>query len=97
VVDALPFRLQLHLIAGESTAVGGATGTDPRRLHFAVRVASYWGVLEHLRGRGYREDRDEGDPRRVLALPHSVVGYPQLYLLDPNQHLIEINAARLDG
>ena len=94
------FRLgdrELHLIAGEGTAVHGAEGTDPRQLHFAVRVASYRGALEHLRGHGYREDADEGDPGRMLALPQSVVGYPQLYLLDPDRHLIEINAERLDG
>ena len=94
------FRLgdrELHLIAGEGAAPSATSGTDPRQLHFAVRVASYRGALEHLRGHGYREDRDEGDLRRVLALPHSVVGYPQLYLLDPDRHMIEINAARLDA
>ena len=94
------FRLgdrELHLVAGEAAAVHGVDGTDPRQHHFAVRVASYWGALEHLRRQGYREDADGGDPRRVLALPHSVVGYPQLYLLDPDRHLIEVNAASLDG
>jgi hypothetical protein len=25
-----------------------------------------------------------------------VVGYPQLYLLDPDRHLIAVNAERLD-
>jgi glyoxylase I family protein len=93
------FRLgdrELHLVAGEAAAVRGATGTDPRQLHFAVRVASYRAALEHLRGHGYREDAEEGDPGRVLALPRSVVGYPQLYLLDPDRHLIEVNAERLD-
>ena len=45
----------------------------------------------------YRDDTDEGDPKRMLSLPHSVAGYPQLYLLDPDRHLIEINAERLDG
>jgi hypothetical protein len=60
-------------------------------------VASFWRALEHLRDRGYREDAREGDPTRVLALPRSVVGYPQLYVLDPDRHLVEINAERLDG
>jgi glyoxylase I family protein len=93
------FRLgdrELHLIGGEGAAPEGAGDADPRRLHFAVRVASYREALAHLRGRGYREDADEGDPARVLALPRSVVGYPQLYVLDPDRHLIEINAERLD-
>jgi hypothetical protein len=62
-----------------------------------VRVASFWAALVHLRERGYREDAREGDPARVLALPRSVVGYPQLYILDPDRHLIEINAERLGG
>ena len=94
------FRLgdrELHLIAGEGAVPRGAEGTDPRQLHFAVRVASFWAALEHLREKGYREDPREGDPTRVLALPRSVVGYPQLYVLDPDRHLIEINAERLDG
>ncbi len=88
---------ELHLIAGEGAAPGGAGGADPPRLRFAVRVASFCGALEHLRDRGYREDAREGDPTRVLALPRSVVGYPQLYVLDPDRHLVEINAERLDG
>ena len=95
------FRLgdrELHLIAGEGTVPRGAEeGTDPRQLHFAVRVASFRAALEHLRERGYREDAREGDPTRVLALPRSVVGYPQLYVLDPDRHLIEVNAEKLDG
>jgi catechol 2,3-dioxygenase-like lactoylglutathione lyase family enzyme len=94
------FRLgdrELHLVAGEAAAVRGADGADPRQHHFAVRVASYRGALEHLRRHGYREDAGGDDPRRALALPRSVVGYPQLYLLDPDRPLIEVNAAGLDG
>jgi catechol 2,3-dioxygenase-like lactoylglutathione lyase family enzyme len=93
------FRLgdrELHLVAGEAEAVRGATGTDPRQFHFAVRVARYRAALAHLRAHGYREDAEEGDHGRVLALPRSVVGYQALYLLDPDQHLIEVNAERLD-
>ena len=75
------FRLgdrELHLIAGEGAVPRGAedADADPRRLHFAVRVASFRGALEHLRDKGYREDAREGDPTRVLALPRSVVGTP---------------------
>ncbi len=94
------FRLgdrELHLIAGEGAVPRGAEDADPRRLHFAVRVGSFWKALEHLRDRGYLEDAREGYPTRVLALPRSVVGYPQLYVLDPDRHLVEINAERLDA
>jgi hypothetical protein len=29
----------------------------------------------------------------VIARPHAVTGYPQIYILDPDRHVIEINAA----
>ena len=87
---------ELHLIAGEGAHPRGAQGTNPQELHFAVRVASYRAALEHLRAKGYREDLAEDDPMRVRTFPHSVTGYPQLYVLDPDRHLIEINAERLD-
>jgi len=94
------FRLgdrELHLVAGGAAVPGGAAGADPRRLHFAVRVASYRAARERLQERGFREDAREGDPMRVLALPRSVVGYPQLYVLDPDGHMIEINAEQFEG
>ncbi len=87
---------ELHLIAGEAARPRGADLADPREPHFAVRVASYHGALRHLRASGYREDAEPGDPVRLVALPRSVVGYPQLYVLDPDRYLIEINAERLD-
>jgi catechol 2,3-dioxygenase-like lactoylglutathione lyase family enzyme len=93
------FRLgngELHLVAGGAAVPGAAGGADPRRLHFAVRVASYRAALKHLRDKGYREDAGEGNTTRVVAMPRSVVGYPQLYVLDPDGHIIEINTENLD-
>jgi hypothetical protein len=28
--------------------------------------------------------------------PHATAGFPQLYILDPDRHVIEVNAERLD-
>ncbi|MFO1073959.1 MAG: VOC family protein [Geminicoccaceae bacterium] len=94
------FRLgdrELHLIGDSSPETGAAAGVDARRLHFAIRVASFQAALAWLEERGFRENAPAGDPSRLVVLPNSVVGYPQLYLLDPDRHLIEINAERLDG
>ena len=94
------FRLgdrELHLIGGGGPETSATAGVDARRLHFAVRVPSFAGALAHLEELGYRENAPAGDPARLVVLPDSVVGYPQLYLLDPDRHLIEINAERLDG
>jgi glyoxylase I family protein len=94
------FRLgdrELHLIGGEEARPQGARSTNPRELHFAVRVASYSTALDHLHACGYHEDAAPDDPTRLGLRPHAVTGYPQIYVLDPDRHLIEINAERLDA
>ena len=88
---------QLHLIVAEDPTLRGTKGLEPRDIHLAVRVRSYGDALASLRGKGYHEDADEDDPLRILVLPRSVAGFPQLYLLDPDRHLIEINADSLDA
>ena len=93
------FRLgdrELHLIGGEEARPQGARSTNPRELHYAVRVSSYREALDHLHAHGYREDAAPDDPTRLVLRPHAVTGYPQIYVLDPDRHLIEINAERLD-
>jgi catechol 2,3-dioxygenase-like lactoylglutathione lyase family enzyme len=72
------------------------TGTPLGDIHFAIRVKGYRAVVEFLHSRGYREDAEESDLMQVEAVPHAATGYPQLYILDPDRHLIEINADKLD-
>ena len=39
---------------------------------------------------GFREDAAENDPMRVIVRR---TGFPQLFLLDPDRNIIEINGA----
>ena len=87
---------QLHLIAHAGATFRGERGIDTRDSHFAVRVASYRHAVEFLRAKGYREDAAELDPLRMRLQPHATAGFPQIYILDPDRHVIEINAAVLD-
>jgi catechol 2,3-dioxygenase-like lactoylglutathione lyase family enzyme len=94
------FRLgdrELHLIGGEPATWPADAAPHPRRLHLAVRVASFAAALARLAAHGYREDAGAGDPLRLVVQRRPPTGYPQIYLLDPDRHLIEINAAALDG
>ena len=91
------FRLgdrELHLIGDMPRITTG--GADPKRLHLAVRVASFAAALDRLRQAGYREDAAPDDLQRLVVYRHPPTGYPQIYLVDPDRHLIEINAAALD-
>jgi glyoxylase I family protein len=93
------FRLadgqELHLIVHTNPTYRTGKGVDSRDIHFAARVTSYRQVLEFLYSKGYREDSGD-ELMKVYANPHSITGYPQIYIMDPDHHMIEINAAALD-
>lgn len=86
---------QVHLIVHPHSTLRSGKGLDNRDGHFAVRVASYRQTVEELRKKGYREDA--GDEFQLMRLqPHATAGFPQIYILDPDRNVIEINAAELD-
>ena len=86
---------QLHLIVGEHSTLRHRPVADSRHIHFAIRVASYRAAIEHLAAQGYRPDAAE-PLRRTKEKPDGAVGYPQVFLVDPDLNVIEINAERLD-
>jgi glyoxylase I family protein len=86
---------QLHLIVHEGATFRGAKGVDTRDNHFAVRVDDYHATVEFLRAHGYREDAAELDLMKMKTQPHATAGFPQIYICDPDRHVIEINAAGL--
>ena len=85
---------QLHLIVHSAATFREGKGLDTRDSHFAVRVADYWATAEFLKSRGYREDGVD-EFHRLILNPHATAGFPQIYILDPDRHVIEINAASL--
>lgn len=87
----------LHLIVGENATFRGEKGLDSRDIHFAVRVPSYREAKEFLESKGYSTEADEDDPMTLKASPKATAGFPQLYILDPDRHVVEINAERLDA
>jgi len=87
---------QLHLIVHSGATFRGAKGIDTRDGHFAVRVASYRRALEFLGSKGYRDDTGDHDLMKMRANPRGTAGFPQIYILDPDRHVIEINSERVD-
>jgi glyoxylase I family protein len=87
----------LHLI-GEPKRPTYRDGkaVDPGDVHFAVRVGSYRDTLAFLESKGYRTDVDRTDEHAMIVEPHATAGFPQIYILDPDRNVIEINAAELD-
>ena len=84
---------QLHLIERSGGTMRQGKGLDSRDVHFAIRVADYDAILAHLRSLGYREDAALEDPMRIKANRKPNAGFPQIFLMDPDRHVIEINSA----
>jgi catechol 2,3-dioxygenase-like lactoylglutathione lyase family enzyme len=86
----------LHLLVhDDATFRAPDKGIDTRDVHFAVRVPSFHRTLDFLRGKGYSEDSSDRF-RRMDVRPRPTAGYPQIYIIDPDRHVIEINAESLE-
>lgn len=78
---------QLHLIVhGPAKTLRGTRDIDSRDSHVAIRVSSYRQTLEHLKAHGIE----------CLASPRNLTPWAQIYVTDPDGHVIEFNAERVD-
>ena len=86
---------QLHLIVHDKPTLR-TRGIDSHDVHFAMRIASYRATVEFLKSRGYSgEARDAS--MRLRENQWGKAGFPQLFILDPDRHVIELNAERVDA
>ena len=95
----------LHLIVpetGDDATFRHGKAIDSHDAHFAIRVRSYAIAVAHLESKGFRRSSDRsprrttGNPQPMRLSPTGPAGFPQIYVLDPDDHVIEINAAALD-
>lgn len=78
---------QLHLIVNASAGtLRGSSDVDSRDGHYAIRIRSYRETLDHLRAQGI--------PCRER--PKNLTPWPQIYVVDPDGNVLELNAAHLD-
>ena len=102
MIERPPFRsvgawlasgaLQVHLTLYPpgSFRTGEIDGDD---CHFAFHTDDFDGALATLTANGFREDAAEDDPMRIIVRRTGPAGFPQLFLLDPDRNIIEINGA----
>jgi glyoxylase I family protein len=84
---------QLHLIVHPQPTLRTG-GIDSQDVHFAMRVRSYRDAVAGLRACGYSPDAPD-ERRRLRENPRGRAGFPQIFILDPDRHVIELNAERL--
>lgn len=87
---------QLHIVKVPNPLWRGPRALEIYETHIALRVDSFQKALAALRERGFREDAADDDGMRMVIKAQSPTGYPQVYFSDPDGHLLELNAAKLD-
>ena len=82
---------QLHLIVHDNSTFREGKAVDSRDLHFAIRVNSYRETREYLRSKGFHPEAED-EFKKMKESPYSTAGWPQLYIMDPDRNVIELNA-----
>ncbi len=83
---------QVHLVV-HSTATFRTGDIDNNDIHFAFRTDDFDGIVAALQANGFSETAPEGDPRRIMMKRTGAAGFAQLYVLDPDRNVVEVNAA----
>ena len=83
---------QIHLIL-YTPGTFRSKPIDIADAHFAFRTDDFDGYVDKLKSRGFDENAAEDDPKRMFINLKSAAGFKQVYLLDPDRNIVEINAA----
>ena len=86
---------QLHLIVHDHSTFREGKTVDSRDIHFAIRVNSYRETRDFLRSKGFHPEAED-ELKRTKESPLSTAGWPQLYIMDPDRNVIELNVEKLD-
>lgn len=85
--------LEVHLTINPDGRLRPIPQIDTADNHFAARTSDFDGFVAHLRTLGYSENLPDGDNKRLIFRLTGPAPYRQLYMLDPDNHIIEVNDA----
>lgn len=92
----LPHGQELHIVCVPKPQFRRPAVMEIFETHIALRVESFRAALDRLHAAGFHEDLPDEHPQKMVIKAHPPTGYPQVYFLDPDGHLLEWNAAALD-
>lgn len=84
--------LQVHLTVHPSGSFR-TRPVDNDDTHFAFRTDDFEGFIQRAEAMGFRHDAPDEDPKRMIVRRQGMAGFPQLYLIDPDRNIIEVNGA----
>ncbi len=84
-------EVHVTLVPDGTFPANHVVGSDD--IHFAIRFGNFQALVDRVNSKGYSPDLPHDDPKRIIIKPKSMAGYSQLYIMDYDFHLIELNAA----
>lgn len=87
--------VEIHLIDKSDGTFRKVNSIDHNDVHFAIRVSDFESEIARLKQLGYVEETESGGEKQLRINRHGKAGYPQVFIIDPDNHLIEINAEKL--
>lgn len=87
--------LEIHLTVNMEVPLRPEPLVDTGAVHFAARVADFDGTRRHLESLGFDSELSPGDRKQLVLRLGGPAPYKQLYIVDPDNHVIEINDAAI--
>jgi glyoxylase I family protein len=84
--------VEIHLIDLANGSFRNSNSVSADDVHFAIRIADFEDLINRVSKRGYVESLPDDDGKRIIIKHNSMAGYHQLYIMDEDLHVIEINA-----
>jgi glyoxylase I family protein len=86
-------QLQIHVVVYVEANFRGDRKVDNDDIHFALKTHDFEGTILHLREHGFDESLPVDHPKRLILKRTGLAGFPQVFLMDPDRNIIEINEA----
>lgn len=85
--------LQVHIVEFPEANFRAGKPVHNDDIHFALKAEDFEEAVSHLHRAGYDENLPENDPKRLILKRSGLAGFPQVFLMDPDRNIIEINQA----
>jgi glyoxylase I family protein len=84
--------LQLHLTVYPAGNFRSRQ-VDNDDIHFAFHTNQFEDFVTHAHSVGFSEDAPRDDPKHMILKRQGMAGFAQLFLMDPDRNIIEVNGA----
>lgn len=88
---------QIHVVVHPGANFRTEKPVDNDDVHFAVHTADFEAARSNLESHGYAEDLPADHPMRMILKRTGLAGFPQMFVMDPDRNVIEINQAPFLG